>query len=105
MSRVEFRALRDAVRRIKIADNIEQQQPMTKKWLGLGTYAEYRPLINKGLFVFHNGQKPPARCMGWLCLTSKGVKWFEENRVHVEERVNSDLKNNALAHYQLSSFN
>jgi len=81
----------EAYRRLDMADHHESQKPLLRRWLGLGTAAAYRPAINAGFMVFHDGQTPPARCMGWLCLTEKGIA--ELRRLQPEfARVMKDLK-------------
>ena len=69
----------EAYRRNDMADKQERNQPLSMRWLGLGTEAAYRQGINAGLFVFHDGRAPSARCMGWLCLTEKGIREMKEN--------------------------
>ena len=51
----------------------QRDKNILSRWLGLGTEAEYRPAIKEGLMVFWDKKVPPPRCMGWLCLTEKGV--------------------------------
>jgi len=65
----------EAYRRNDMArfDKSEQAKPLHRRWLGLGTAAAYRSVIQAGLMTFHNGNIPHKRCMGWLCLTDKGI--------------------------------
>lgn len=68
----------EAYRRNHMADTWEQNKPLTKRWLGLGTYTAYKPILNAGLMRWHNGKQPPMRCMGWLCLTTAGASALQE---------------------------
>jgi len=70
-----------------MADKWEREKPLTSRWLGLGTEAGYRPVLEKGLMVFHDGKMPPKRCMGWLVLTPKGVEVLES----LEREFNESL--------------
>jgi hypothetical protein len=63
-------------------NGLEMQKPLSERWLGLGTEAAYRPALAAGLMRFHDGQTPPPRCMGWLCLTDAGIKEIQK---HEEE--------------------
>lgn len=65
--------LLEAYRRYLTSDNHEKSKMLTNRWLGLGTEAAYRPLIEMGLARFHDDRTPPKRCMGWICLTESGV--------------------------------
>jgi len=68
------RLLFEAYCRNATADEHERAKPLDARWLGLGTASAYHNGIKAGLFVFHNGRTPPARCKGWLCLTTQGVQ-------------------------------
>lgn len=67
-----YELLREAYRR-NTADFQKFEQPLLKRWLGLGTEAEYRPAIKASLMRFHNDKTPAPRYMGWLVLTENGV--------------------------------
>ena len=54
-------------------DMNETGKAITNMWLGLGTYAQYKSVLELGLMKFHNNIIPPKRCLGWLILTEKGV--------------------------------
>lgn len=62
----------EAIRRNKLFSH-QLQENLHERWLGLGTEAEYRPVIKAGLMKFFNGNPPPPRCCGWLVLTDKGI--------------------------------
>ena len=68
----------EAYRRNQMKD-IHGTHPLTKRWLGFGTASAYEPIIKAGMMRFHNGQIPPPRCMGWLCLTASGVVALEKH--------------------------
>mgnify|MGYP001568948645 CR=1 FL=1 len=68
----------EAYRRNDMANSVEASKPLNRRWLGLGTAAAYRPAIKAGLMQFHDGLIPPARCMGWLCLTDLGIEQYQE---------------------------
>lgn len=68
------RLLFEAYRRNAMADSHERSKSLRHRWLGLGTEAAYRPVLEAGLMVFEDGKVPPPRCMGWLCLTEDGIK-------------------------------
>ena len=55
-------------------------------WVGLGTEAYYRPAIDAGLMVFHDGRNPPKRCSGWLVLTEAGQKVVLSMLAHYAEK-------------------
>lgn len=69
----------EAYRRNDMADEHERSKPLLKRWLGLGTEAAYREALESGLMRFHDDQKPPPRCMGWLCLTETGIDALLDN--------------------------
>lgn len=106
------RLLFEAYRRNAMIDSanrfeIEKAKPFTKRWLGLGTEAAYRPAIRAGLMVFHDGKTPPPRCMGWLILTKKGAIAYKEHENRLSTKWKSILKDpdyqrSLLAHYQLA---
>lgn len=80
--------LTEAHRRIKNGDRHEKSKPILQKWVGLGTAAAYRPMLKLGLMRFHDYKTPPPRCMGWLCLTVKGLKQLrilqKEQKAHLK---------------------
>jgi len=79
--------------RMAQADDYESRKSMTERWLGLGTEAAYRPVIEKGLMRFSYGETPKPRWMGWLVLTDSGVAALEELREEFEpvmERLESN---------------
>ena len=89
------RYLFEAYRHNQMIDPREPIQPLTKRWLGLGTVAAYRPMLKADLMRFHDGEIPPARCMGWLVLTKKGVELYHkyENEFETEmQRLNESEK-------------
>ncbi len=63
----------EAYRRNQMADDHEKSKPLAQRWLGLGTVSAYRPALDSGLMTFHNGKRPPSRCMRWLVLTDYGI--------------------------------
>ena len=97
----------EAFRRNDMADEHEKSKPIHLRWLGLGTAAAYRPVIKAGLMAFHDGRIPPRGCMGWLCLTEKGIATLEENRKEFEEslkklKATTSYQNSFMAHYMLA---
>ena len=97
----------EAYRRNQMADNVERSKPLTRRWLGLGTEAAYRPALRAGLMQFHDGEIPPPRCMGWLCLTTAGVaalKRIEPECQRALASLNADAgyQSSYVAHYQLA---
>ncbi len=67
------RLLFEAFRRNETANSFERSKSFRQRWLGFGTAATYRPALNAGLMVFHDGRIPPPRRKNWLCLTSEGA--------------------------------
>lgn len=101
------RLLFEAYRRNKMSDLHEQSKPLKLRWLGLGTYSAYRPVLDAELMNWHDGRKPPKRCMGWLILTPKGIALFKqlekEFEAHYHKMVNSGYYSNSLrANYTLA---
>ena len=97
----------EAYRRNDMADSHERSKPLRNRWLGLGTEAIYRPVIDGGLMVFHDGRIPPAKYMGWLCLTPRGVDAFlgaadEFAKKLAELKQNTDYQQSYTAHYSLA---
>lgn len=96
----------EAYRRNDMADSQEKAKPLEKRWLGLGTAAAYRPVLDKGLMVFHNGKVPPKMCMGWLCLTPAGVVAMEscssEFSEALEKLKKTNYKRSYLSQYMLA---
>ena len=89
----------EAYRRNQMADGVERSKPLTRRWLGLGTEAAYRPVLRAGLMQFHDGQIPPPRCMGWLRLTVAGAAVLK----HIEPECQTKLSSlNANPRYQSS---
>lgn len=80
--------------------------PITEQWLGLGTEAAYRTMINAGFMKFFDGVTPEPRCMGWLVLTKKGVKILHEYENEFKERLEEMKKlgyeKSILANFQLA---
>jgi hypothetical protein len=75
----EYRLLFEAYRRNEMTlDQVERSKPLSERWLGLGTAAAYRPVLDAGLMRFFDGKTPPVRCMGWLCLTELGIQKMKE---------------------------
>jgi len=68
----------EAHRRIEIGDDAERGLPLTRKWVGLGTAAAYKPMVEAGYMTFHDGKIPPPRCMGWLVFTETGAAKYQE---------------------------
>jgi hypothetical protein len=92
----------EAYRRNDMSDPFERRKPMTRRWVGLGTEAAYRPAIKAGLMVFHDGIAPPPRCMGWLCLTEKGLVALREFESEFAQRL-AFLKGNTAYHNSILS--
>ena len=82
----------EAYRRNEMCDSYEKARPLTQRWLGLGTEAAYRPMLATGLMRFHDGENPPRRCMGWLCLTDAGARAMKEQSRRFQHAL-ADLKN------------
>lgn len=74
------RLLFEAYRRNEMAKTnpSENIKPLNQRWLGLGSKSAYLPVLKAGLMRFHDGELPPPRCMGWLCLTDAGVDRMRE---------------------------
>lgn len=85
-------------------DTHEHSKPMTQRWLGLGTEAAYRPVLDAGLMRFHDGRTPPKRCMGWLCLTEEGVEILKAHEAEFQEKLEQLRKDNRLSPYASYSF-
>lgn len=87
-------------------DSWENSKPLEKRWLGLGTEAAYKPGLKAGLFVFFDGETPPIRCQGWLCLTESGIKEMRKHESEFKETLESALKDGygktIHANYQLA---
>lgn len=97
----------EAYRRLDMGDEWERSKPLLRRWVGLGTAAAYRPVIEAGYMMFHNGITPPARCMGWLVLTEKGVEKLKELEPIFSERLrgwktHTDYPSSILANYMLA---
>jgi hypothetical protein len=78
-------------------------KPLGQRWLGLGTLAAYRPIIDAGLMTWHDGRTPPPRCMGWLVLTPNGIAAMEEHKEEFAkalERIRSQYA--GLGNYMLA---
>lgn len=84
----------------------EYNKPILSRWLGLGTEAAYRPVLNSGLMRFFDGRTPYKRCMGWLCLTPLGLEVMNENTKEFKQYLNSckeqGYDNSILANYSLA---
>ena len=83
------------------------RRPLSTRWLGLGTAAAYRPVLNAALMRFHDGETPPRGCMGWLCLTEAGIaemdKHEEEFRGILDRLKSSDdYRHSLVANYTLA---
>ena len=97
----------EAYRRNGMFDPHEQAKPIDQRWLGLGTEAAYRPVLEAGLMTFHDGQIPPPRCMGWLCLTEKGIAAFDDlskefAEIMAELKRDKGYQGSYVAHYMLA---
>ena len=98
----------EAFRRNEMAntDPHWEGEAVTRRWLGLGIEAAYRPAIEAGLFMFHDGRTPPPRCMGWLCLTEAGAKAMQEHEAEfrdaLEDMKRCGYEDNVYAHYTLA---
>ena len=81
----------EAYRRNAMARTHDRAEPLLQRWLGLGTASAYATALNAGLMRFYDGQTPPPRCMGWLCLTEAGIAEME---AHAKEfaAVLEDMK-------------
>jgi hypothetical protein len=101
----------EAYRRNDMAESVrpnglEVQKPLSERWLGLGTEAAYRSALAAGLMRFHDGQTPPPRCMGWLCLTDAGIKemqrYEEEFKCMLDFLKARDYPQSYAANYMLA---
>ena len=97
----------EAYRRNDMADDYERSKPLERRWLGLGTAAVYRPVINEGYKCFHDGKTPPPLCMGWLILTPKGVKALQRLEAEFSDELNTlkkhtDYSASILGNYTLA---
>ncbi len=48
------------------------ENPLTA-WSGLGHRTDYKQVLESDLMRWMDDKGPPARCMGWLILTTKGL--------------------------------
>jgi len=100
------RLLFEAYRRSEMVDSHENREDLKNRWLGLGTEAAYRPGIEAGYFVFHDGRTPPRACMGWLVLTDKGIKAMtqlkNEFKMHLKEMKKAGYDKTLRANYSLA---
>ena len=97
----------EAYRRNQMAGSLELSEPLARRWLGLGTEAAYRPVLKAGLMQFHDGQVPPPRCMGWLCLTTEGIAVLTDFELEFQTKLaslnaNPRYQSSYVAHYQLA---
>ena len=76
--------LYEAYRRNVMLPAQDKLNPLTKRWLGLGTLAQYAPMLDNGLMKWHDFPSPPPHCPGWLCLTDQGAALLLDN---IEEFV------------------
>ncbi len=88
-------------------DVFDKDKSITQRWIGLGTSAAYRPALNEGLMVFHDGRTPPVRCMGWLVLTEKGAALLEEHGSMFQEILDKlnkipEYRHSYVANFQLT---
>jgi len=95
------RLLLEAFRRNSMKHSYELSKPILCRWLGLGTEAAYRPVLQAGLMRWWDGRKPAKRCMGWLCLTEKGLEVlfdsYPEFQRDLEYRSKKPFDNYVLA--------
>lgn len=100
------RLLFEAYRRNESSSLTKQSKPLLSRWLGLGTAAAYRPILEAGLMVFHDGKIPPPRCMGWLCLTPAGVEAMQSKARQFKEELEmlkkTSYRDSRAAHYPLA---
>ena len=96
----------EAYRRNMMEGSFEENKPIQRRWLGLGTEDAYRPAIDAVLMVFHDGRTPPPRCMGWLVMTEKGVKALQEHedefKVVLDEIKERGYEKTYLSQYMLA---
>lgn len=87
-SQIRF-LLFEAYRRLDMisTDYIQEGKPITKRWVGLGTEAAFRPAIEAGLMHWFDDEQPPPRCKGWLCLTELGVTVLWDHRAEFEKML------------------
>lgn len=85
LSITKRRLLFEAYRRNEMSDGFEKSKPIGERWLGLGTAAAYRVMIDSGLMRFFDGETPPPRCLGWLVLTEAGIKVMNEHKPEFQE--------------------
>jgi len=106
LSTTQKKLLFEAYRRNNIEHSTEQGRPIEERWLGLGTDAAYRQMIDSGLMQFHNNHIPPTRCMGWLVLTNLGIKAIKEYESEFKEILDgmkrSGYDRSILANFQLA---
>ena len=101
------RLLGEAYRRLDMADSHERSKPLIDRWVGLGTETIYRPVLEAGLMHWHDGQTPPKRCMGWLCLTQDGITLMWDRRHKLKGglkllKSNTGYNSSLVANYQLA---
>lgn len=106
INKSQKRLLFEAFRRNEMNDSHEQTKPLNERWLGLGTKAAYRPVLDAGLMTWHNDREPFKRCMGWLVLTEKGIEvlnyYSPEFKEVLEEMNKVGYQKSYLANYTLA---
>lgn len=92
MKRKTLLILLEAYRRWITFGDRPPDKSLGDKWLGLGTEAEYRSIIEDGYMVWVNYEAPSPRIMGWLKLTSKGEEIIRQiARVGIGEQDFKDF--------------
>lgn len=81
LTTTQKRLLFEAYRRNRLPGSHEGLSggSLRTRWLGLGTAAAYKSMLREGYMTFHDGRTPP-RCMGWLVLTTAGIRLLWHNR-------------------------
>ena len=78
MKTIIHELLMEAKDRLEKGDMQQKSLPILRRWVGLGTAATYKPMIEAGLMQFDGHRTPPNRCVGWLCLTPKGLEELQK---------------------------
>jgi hypothetical protein len=79
-----------------------EKTPLESRWLGLGTEAAYRPIIEAGLMTWVSGQPTAPRQARWLKLTAAGVEAFAAYEKELSEAL-AELKRSEAYQREYSS--
>jgi hypothetical protein len=84
-------------------DDHEKSKPLSERWLGLGTAAAYRPVLDAGLMRFFDGEIPYKRSMGWLCLTELGIEEMQKHEIEFKMSCRNSIYNHYSYGYMMAN--